>query len=248
MERLRRVWRWFVPAIPLAAVVGVAFAMAGFVVGMNVGIDDPQVQAGIVGAAAGIVGGLIGATVGAWSAGRVADRTLADAQAARDESRDEARRVRFLDERRAAIVDVVLASDRAVAIAMDRGRRGPEALKKPLPPPEGPGMDRAMAVLRLLAPDLSIETGPAYRNATLNAVHACVDWAADPGSGDGDAVRKQPDFVTQAISELHETESRFMADAAFHLGIIDYAGERLAELIEAAGREKSQEGVTEEGD
>jgi gas vesicle protein len=230
VERIVRLGRQLSPVVPVAAVVAVAFGMAGVVVGMNLRINNPQVQAGIVGATAGIVGGLIGASVGAWSAGRVADRSLEDSRAAREEAREEARQTRFLDERRTAITDLLLDGEWSVEVAQNRARGGPAAMKEPLPPREGPGVDRAMAAMSLVAPDLAIGAGANYRAAVRKAVYACVEWGSHPDSGGGER-RVMPDAVAAALEEHSRARARFVSDAVFHLGVNDYIQDTLKRII-----------------
>ncbi len=128
------------------------------------------------------------------------------------------------------ILDVLMAGDRAVTVALDRGERGPRGLKEPLPKPDGPGIDRAFAAMSLLAPDLAMGYAPAYRDAVREAVYACFEWAHDEGlKADAPRRREMPERVKVAMESLSKAQALFVAEGAFHLGVIDYAGEAVGQ-------------------
>jgi hypothetical protein len=231
-ERFRRISQSAGGVLVLTVVAALAMA-GGFIGGLNIRISDPVVQAGIVGAAAGIAGGLVGASIGAWTSRRVADQTLTDARWARHEARMDARNAKFLEDRRKAIMDLLVAGERAIELAVDVGQRGPASRDYHLAKPEGPSIAQAYAVVSLLAPDLAIGPAAPYRDAVHRAVRSCVEWAHEAGRTDaeGDRPTAMPEEVKDAVEEASRTRSVFIATAVQHLGVTDYTGTKLVKLI-----------------
>lgn len=198
--------------------------------------DNQGMDQGLATVIAGVIA-VLGAVGGVWVGGRIsANATRAAAQAAataNEEARKETRRTAFLDQRRDAVLDFVLAEDADVATCEAIARRARETGE--LIVAEYDTWTRPWTLLCLVAPDLAryegselIEDADAVKVLQLEWARATVQVR-----GAGLQVPNDPPGLTDAHARFAAARGRFLVAASTHLGVMEYAGQRLLDQAKA---------------
>ena len=180
---------------------------------------------------------VLGAVGGVWVGGRIsANATRGAARAAAEageEARKETRRTTFLDQRRDAVLDFVLAEDADVATceAMAREARDTGSLMVA----EFNTWTRPWTLLCLVAPDLArhegselVEAADAVKLLQLEWTRATVQVRAASLQVPGD-----PPGLAEAHGRFAAARGRFLVAASKHLGVMEYAGQPLLDKAKA---------------
>lgn len=180
---------------------------------------------------------VIGAVGGVWVGGRIsANATRAAAQAAAEaaeEARKETRRTAFLDQRRDAVLDFVLAedADAATCAAMAREARDTGAVTVA----EYETWKRPWTLLCLVAPDLARYEGSELVEAVDEVKLLQLEWTGVTVQvrAAGLSAPNDPPGLADAQQRFAAARGRFLVAASKHLGVMEYAGQRLLDQAKA---------------
>ena len=196
------------------------------------------ILAALIAGVTAVIAGLVGGWIGGRAATNATRLNVDDAAQARQEARDEARDLRFLDDRRDAVVAFLKATDRIVDGVMDvriQLTKGEDPRDADWPGLRG--LSSEFAVLRLFTPDLADGIGSRYLTALVSYRDAVADWRgarrrSEPGH------ESEPTTVDRAEGNCLGTRTDLLDAMVEHLGTPRYAAPSTATKTNPPGRSR----------